>query len=185
MTAPKPTPSRRASAANIVILIVIVLLAPVLGFGWFIWQTGELPQFGSDPVPAIPPPNTVETLTLPFVADATATSQNAYSGPVQLVLEGNGQIAGQGFFDALYHYSDDFGDLFPTPILLNEPLLIVDAQPVTDLADDDLRYAPFHVYPLTLNMGDEPRPLTATVQLPTDTETRGQFRVFIIGDDAP
>ncbi len=141
MTAnPRRRPSR-AQVTNIFIVALIAALAPIAVVAIIWWQTGATPEFVGAGIPQLPPPNTLETLTLQ--PGEFAETEGEYSGPLAFVVEGNLAVDDVRRRDLFYLHSDEFG----LPVDVPEPatpLLFINGRAPREY----LPYNPFHVYEL-------------------------------------
>ncbi|MEO0565883.1 MAG: hypothetical protein AAF125_27485 [Chloroflexota bacterium] len=167
-----PPPTRRSRAINVLIVTLIVIAAPVLVYVALTRTIGP-PQLGQRALPEVPPPGYTEVIEIDFAEGLSAESIERYDGPVRLVIEGFGQVAGEAFQDAFYLYTDEdgFGLTPPQPL---DGMTINGVPPPTIP-----RYNPFHVYELPLSVDDT----QITITFPPDddlSDNTGRVQVYVV-----
>ena len=178
---PKNTTNRRANAANVIVIALAAIIAPIGIYFWFVLQTGQQPELFESSLPDIPPANTVETLVIPFDRAEPTLTENEYSSTITLVVEGSGQAVEIGYSDAFYRYTNSSGIRLEEPQLTSVALEI-DGEEAVDfpnIAENPPDYSPLHIYEFMYNVGTEPRQIAFRVSDDDFDDNTGQFRVFI------
>ena len=141
-------------------------------------EDGENPL---DRVPDYDPP-LVETLTVPFDSAEPVQTRYRYTGRVRIVIEGTGQVAGMGTYDALYRFADPRG----TPLHPPQPGafgLLIDGKPTRaalGLTDETQSYADDHIYSGVYEMGRADHRLTLAFDDPDPAGNNGVFTVTVV-----
>lgn len=169
--------SRRARAANIVIIVLIAVSTPILLVGFIYSQTGELPQFGTSRPPELPPPNTLETVVIPATGGEVQTAEPYPAGDYTLVVEGVLPVEDNRLIDSYYLHTDRFGLALDEPELILSPLR-VDGERLSELAPAPA-YDPFHIYQVAYTL-EEARRLVFSLDTEQFVPTEGfVVRVYI------
>lgn len=167
----------RVWLARLVVGMVILTVVPVLTILWFTVQTGRLPEAFDEKMPQIPPTNTVETLQLSL--DGTPISSTArYSGTLEMVIEGLGQVSPTVFHDAFFGYHEQ-GQLIdienPLPA---QTILYVNGQPLPAPSPN-----PFHVYSVTVRLTDEAQPVVLELHEEYMSDNKGMLNVYLLATE--
>ncbi len=167
-------PFNRVWIARVVVAFVILTVVPVLTLLWFTVQTGRLPEAFDERMPQIPPPNTSETLRLAM--DGTPTTATArYSGTLEMVIEGVGQVSPSIFHDAFFGYNQQ-GQL----IDIEHPLPALARLYVNDQALTMSQPNPFHVYTVSVQLGEEAQPLVLQLREDSPSDNVGALNVYVV-----
>jgi len=170
----KPMSLNRVWIARVVVAFVIITGVPALTILWFTVQTGRLPEAFDERMPQIPPPNTAETLRLAM--DSTpVTSTARYSGTLEMVIEGVGQVSPTVFHDAFFGYNQLGQRIDLEHPLPARAILYVNEQPLAASQPN-----PFHVYTVSVEVGEEAQPLVLQLREDFPADNVGALNVYVV-----
>ncbi len=121
-----------------------------------------------------------ETVIVPFdKRDATPT-ENDYSGLVRLVISGTGQAAGDDLSDAFYLFTQN-GNQLDEPLTEHFDLEIDGQRAIIRLGlqDNPPPYNDDHVYVVTYDVGEQPRPIRFRISDETVDDNSGEFNIDV------
>ncbi len=127
-----------------------------------------------------PTPPLTETFTIPFTDGTPGVStQNSYSGTVQITVSGTGQAATTQWSDAFYRYTDRSGNLLNPPDHASCWVMYINNQP-TDTFVSTPSYDSSHSY--TFRMTAPGGTLSFGVCDSVTTDNTGSFTVTVTQD---
>lgn len=180
---PSPTsPTSRSRLSNILVVALIVILTPIIVYVTVTVLIGP-PRLGGPALPEIPPPGAAESVIIPFANVEPIATAGTYSGEVRLVIEGFGNLTDGSFADAFYRYAADDGFSLDEPELKTMRVLLDGEDISGELALP--RYNPFHLYDLSLSVGDSPQALAFLIEEGDPSDDEGRLVVYIVpgGDE--
>ncbi len=134
------------------------------------------PTTGTTATPTPTPPLT-ETFTVPFTDGTSGVStQNSYSGTVQITVSGSGQAASTKWSDAFYIYTDSSGNLINPPDHASCWVMDINSES-TDSFVSTPSYNSSHSY--TFTMTAPGGPLSFGVCDGVTTDNTGSFSVTV------
>ena len=133
-----------------------------------------------------PPPDTLETLTIPWTVSGGVWTTNSYSGHVSLTISGTGVAAGDILNDAFYlvdHVHEGCETLFVTQVWLvgwSSP------RPLANLIPDGCpEYSSDHTYQVVIDLGDYEGPLAFGTGDVSVGDNSGELTVSLSPTTAP